>query len=138
MGGAGGGRLGTATLSLVCSTAKYCAPIWCCSAHIRFIDNVLNDALRKVTGCLRLTLTDHLPELSGIQSTELCRLGATFSLAYRGSLYSDNILYDLLIGSLGAREKRLRSRRQFVPAVRNLLKNLARLGIRVSEWKNLK
>ena len=33
---------------------------------------------------------------------------------------------------------RLRSRRPFVPAARNLLDNLARLGIRASEWINHK
>ena len=33
---------------------------------------------------------------------------------------------------------RLRARRPFVPAVRNLLDNLARLGIRASEWTNHK
>ena len=33
---------------------------------------------------------------------------------------------------------RLRSRCPFVPAARNLLDNLARLGIRASEWKNYK
>ena len=33
---------------------------------------------------------------------------------------------------------RLRSRRPFVPAARNLLDNLARLGIRASEWTNQK
>ena len=33
---------------------------------------------------------------------------------------------------------RLRSRRPSVPAVRNLLDNLARLGIRASEWTNHK
>ena len=34
------------------------------------------------------------------------------------------------------RQVRLRSRRPFVPAARNLLNNLARLDIRVSEWTN--
>ena len=33
---------------------------------------------------------------------------------------------------------RLRSRRPFVPASRNLLDNLARLGIHASEWTNYK
>ena len=33
---------------------------------------------------------------------------------------------------------RLRSRRPFVPAARNLLDNLARLGIRAFEWTNHK
>ena len=55
-----------AALSLVYSTAEYCAPVWCRSAHTLPIDSVLNDALRIVTGCLRPTPTDHLPILSGI------------------------------------------------------------------------
>ena len=83
---AGAKTLRIATLSLVYSTAEYCAPVWCRSAHTRLIDSVLNDTLRIVTGCLRPTPTDYLPVLSGIQPAELRRLGATLSLAHRGSL----------------------------------------------------
>ena len=135
---AGAKTLRIATLSLVYSAAEYCAPVWCHSAHTRLIDSVLNDALRIVTGCLRPTPTDHLPILSGIQPAELRRMGATLSLAYRGSLDPDHILYDLLSGSSDTRQMRLRSRRPFVPAARNLLDSLARLGIRASEWTNHK
>ena len=127
-----------ATLSLVYSTAEYCAPVWCRSAHSRLIDSVLNDALCIVTGCLRPNPTDHLPVLSGIQPAELRRLGATLSLAYHGSPDPDHILYGLLSGSSDTRQVRLRSKRPFVPAARNLLENLARLGIRASEWTNHK
>ena len=136
--GAGAKTLRIATLSLVYSTAEYCAPVWCRSAHTRLIDSVLNDALRIVTGCLRPTPTDHLPILSGIQPAELRRMGTTLSLAYRGSLDPDHILHGLLSGSSDTRQVRLRSRHPFVPAARNLLDNLARLGIRASEWTNLK
>ena len=136
--GAGVKTLRIATLSLVYSTAEYCAPVWCRSAHTRFIDSVLNDALRIVTGCLRPTSTHHLPILSGIQPAELRRMGATLSLAHRESLDPDHILYSLLSGSLDTSQARLRSRRPFVPAARNLLDNLARLGIRASEWTNHK
>ena len=65
-------------------------------------------------------------------------MGATLSLAHRGSLDPDHILYGLLSGSSDTRQVRLRSRRPFVPAARNLLNNLARLGIRASEWTNHK
>ena len=82
------------------------------------------------------TTTDHLPVLSGIQPAELCRMGATLSLAHRRSLDSDRILYGLLSGSSDTRQVRLRSRRPFVPGARNLLDNLARFGIRTSEWTN--
>ena len=94
--GAGAKTLRIATLSLVYSAAEYCAPVWCCSAHTRLIDSVLNDALPMVTGCLRPTPTDHLPILSDIQPAELRRMRATLSLAYRGSLDPDHILYGLL------------------------------------------
>ena len=136
--GAGAKTLRIATLSLVYSTAEYCAPGWCRSAHTRLIDSVLNDALRIVTRCLRPTPTDHLPALSGIQPVELRRMGATLSLAYRGSLDPDHILHGFLSGSSDTRQVRVKSRRPFVPAARNLLDNLARLGIRASEWTNLK
>ena len=81
--GAGAKTLRIATLPLVYSAAEYCAPVWYCSAHTGLIDNVLNDALRIVTGCLRPTPTDHLPVLSSIQPAELRRMGATLSLAHR-------------------------------------------------------
>ena len=139
--GAGAKTLCMATLSLVYSVAKYCAPVWCRSAHTRLIGSVLNDALRIVTGftgCLRPTPADHLSVLSGIQPAELRRMGATLFLAYRGSLDPDHILYGLLSGSSDTRQVRLRSRRPFVPGARNLLDNLARLGIRASEWTNHK
>ena len=57
--GAGAKTLRTAALSLVYSTAEYCAPVWRRSAHTRLIDSVLNDALRIVTACLRPTPTDY-------------------------------------------------------------------------------
>jgi len=59
--GAGATTMRTATLVLVHSTAEYCAPVWCRSAHTRFIDPTINDALRIVTGCLRPTPADNLP-----------------------------------------------------------------------------
>ena len=136
--GAGAKTLRIATLPLVYSTAEYCAPVWCRSAHTRLIDSVLNDALRIVTGCLRPTPTDHLPILSGIQPVEHRRLGAILSLDHRGSLDPDHILYGLLSGTLDTRQARLRYKRPFVPGARNCLDNLARLGIRASEWKNHK
>ena len=51
--GADAKTMRTAELSLIYSTAKYCAPVLCCSAYTRFIDSVLNDALRVVIKCLR-------------------------------------------------------------------------------------
>ena len=81
---------------------------------------------------------DHLPVISGIQPAELRRLGATVSLAYRGSLDPDHILYGLLSGFSDTHQVRLRSIRPFMPAKRNLLDNLARLGIRAFKRTNHK
>ena len=69
--------------ALVHSTAEYCAPVWCRSAHTHLIDPTINDALRIVTGCLHPTPADSLPILAGIQPAELCRKIATLSLARR-------------------------------------------------------
>jgi len=66
-----------ATLALVHSTAEYCAPVWCRSAHTHLIEPAINDALQIVTGCLRPTPADNLPILAGIQSAELHPNGAT-------------------------------------------------------------
>ena len=91
---AGAKTLRTAALSLVYSTAEYCAPVWCRSAHTLLIDSVLDDALCIVTGCLRPTTTDYLPILAGIQPAELRRRAATLSLANRATLNPDHILHE--------------------------------------------
>ena len=64
--GAGIKTLRISALSSVYFTAEYCAPVCCRSTHTRLIDSILNDALRIVTGCLRPTLTNDLPVLTGI------------------------------------------------------------------------
>ena len=132
--GAGAKTLHTAALSLVYSTAEYCAPVWCHSAHTRLIDSVLNDALRIVTGCLRPNLTDYLPVLADIQPAELRRLEATLSLTYRGSLDPGHILHELLAETPDGHRERLKSRRLFVPAARKLLQDLTELDIRAAQW----
>ena len=75
--------LRTATIALAHSTAEYCTPVWCRSAHTRLTDPTINDALRIVTGCLRPTPADNLPILAGIQPAEPRRIGATLSLGRR-------------------------------------------------------
>ena len=79
--GAGSKTLRIFILSLVYSTAEYCAPVWCRSAHTCLIDTVLNKALRIVTGS---HFNGPLPILSGIQPVELRQLGAALSLAHFG------------------------------------------------------
>jgi len=59
--GAGATTLQIATTALVHSTAKYCMPAWCRSAHTYLINPAINDALRIVTRCLLPSPVDNLP-----------------------------------------------------------------------------
>ena len=105
--GAGAKTLGISALSLIYSTAEYCAPVWCPSTHIRLIDGILNDGLPIVTRCLRPTPTEDLPVLAGIQQAELRRLGATLFLANRSIYDPGSVLHVQLVGQQDALQGRL-------------------------------
>ena len=120
--GAGAITLRTATLALVHSTAEYCAPVRCRSAHTRLIDRPINDALRLVTGCLRPTATDDLYTLACVQPSELRRKGATLSLARRAQ-DPKHMLHERLLSPPYEGHRQLKSRRLFVPAALDLLNN---------------
>jgi len=112
--GAGATTLQIATLALVHSTAEYCSPVWCCSAHTRLIDHTINNALQIVTGCLRRTPADSLPTLAGIQPAELRRSGATLSLA-RCAMEPGHLLHSAHTRPSSANAQCLKSRHPFVP-----------------------
>jgi len=59
--GAGATTLQTATSALAHSTAEYCTPGLCCSAHNCLIDPAINNTLRTAAGCLCPTPADDLP-----------------------------------------------------------------------------
>ena len=80
--GAGATTLWTVTLALVHSTAEYCAPVWCCSAHTWFTHPAINDTLWIVIECLHSTPRDNLPILAGIQPAKFCCKEATLSPAH--------------------------------------------------------
>jgi len=81
--GAGATTLRIATLAMAHSTAKYCAPVWCCSDYTYLIEPAINDALRIMTGYLRPEPVDNLSILACIKPAELRRNGATLSLTRR-------------------------------------------------------
>ena len=118
--GAGAKILRTAALSLIYSTAEYCASAWCRSAYTCLIGSVLNNALRIVSGCLRPTPTDNVPVLSGIQPAEIRRQGTTLSLANRSSLNPGHIMHGQLTEPQAASKERLKSRYPFAPAAQKL------------------
>ena len=132
--GAGAKTLRISALSLVYSTGEYCALVWCCSMHSHLIDSILNDALRIVTGCLCPTPTKDLPVLAGIQPAELRQLEATLALANCAIHDPDHVLYGQLVGQQDAHQRRLRSRRPFVPATSKLSGSLSKLDIRIKQW----
>ena len=80
---AGAKTLYIAALSLVYSTAEYCAPVWCYNVQTRLINSVLYDTLRIFTECLCPTPSENLPILVGIQQAKLFCLGVTLLLANR-------------------------------------------------------
>ena len=80
--------------------------------------------------------TDHLLILSGIQQAELRLLGATLSLAKRGTLDPDHFLRSQLAWLPDVPRERLKSRRPFVPAAQKLINDLSKLGIRAAQWTN--
>ena len=132
--GAGAKTLRIYALSLVCSTAEYCAPVWCRSTPTCLIDSILSDALRIVTGCFRRTPMEDLPVLAGIQPAKLRRLGATLFLANRAIHNPDYVLHRQLVGQQDVHLGRLRSIHPFVPAAWKLLGSLSKLDIRVKQW----
>ena len=89
--GTGAKTMRISALSLVYSTAEYCAPVRCRSTPTRLIDSI-------VTGCLRPTPTEDLPVLAGIQPAELGRLGAILFLANRDIHDADCALHRQLVG----------------------------------------
>ena len=131
--GAGATTLRTANLALVRSTADYCAPVWCHSAHTRLINPAINYALRIITGCLRPTPADNLPVLAGIQPAELRRNGPTLSLALR-AMEPGHLLHSALTRPSSANARRLKSRHPFVPAAQQLIGLSDRNNIREAQW----
>jgi len=131
--GAGATTLRTATLALIYSTAEYCAPVWCRSAHTRFIDLAIYDALWIVNGCPRPTPADNLPILAGIQPAELRCRGATLSLGRR-AMEPGHLLHSALTSPLSANSWRLKSRHPFVPAAQQLISWSDNNDIRAAQW----
>jgi len=130
---AGATTLRTATPTLVHSTAEYCAPVWCRSAHTRLIDHAINDALRLVTVCLCPTPADNLPILAGIQRAEFSRNGATLSLAGR-AMEPGHLLYSALTRPSSAVALRLKTRHPFVPVAQHIINSSDNNNIRAAQW----
>ena len=127
--GAGARSLRIATLALIHSAAEHCAPVWSRSAHTRLIDKPINDVLRMVTECLRVTSTDNIFVLSGITPTELRRKRATLFLVCRAQK-PGHLLHDRLTSHSYGGHQRLKSIHPFVPAALDA----SELGTSAARW----
>ena len=115
------------------STAEYCAPVWCRSAHSRFIDPATNDPWQIVIGCLRPTPADNVPILAGIVPAELRRNGTTLSLA-RSAMEQGHRLHSVLIRPSSANAQCRKSRHPFVPAAHHFISLSDNNNIRPAQW----
>ena len=98
------------------SQLSYCILNWC------YGNKNLVKRLQRL--CYKFVELIHQLILSTIQPAELCQMEVTLSLAHRGSLEPDHILYGLFSGSSDTRQVSLRSRHPFVPAAQNSLPDM--------------
>ena len=90
-----------------------------------------------MTGCLRLTPTDNLYVLAGIQPTELRHKRAMLSLACRAQ-DPYHSLHDRLRARLCGGYRKLMSRHPFVPAALELLDDFDGSGTSAAGWADHK
>jgi len=132
--------------SFTLEKVSLCAPVWCRSylpyrprlfgaAVLTPASSTINDALRIVTGCLRLTPAHNLPILAGIQPAELRREGATLSLARR-AMEPGDLLHSAPPCPSSANAKRLKSRHPFVSAAQQLISLSDNNNIREAQWSD--
>ena len=120
-------------LAVVHSTAEYCAPVLCRSAHTRLIDPAINYALRIETGCLRPTPSYNFSILAGIQPAELRLNEATLSLARR-AMEPGYLLHSALTRPSSAKARRLKSRHPFVSTAQHLMSSSDNNNIHAAQW----
>lgn len=63
----------TSGFALYYSVGEYACPVWRQSSHAKKVDISLNDMVRLITGCLKLTLIEKVQILSGIAPPEIRR-----------------------------------------------------------------
>jgi hypothetical protein len=95
--GAGTETLRTAALTIVYSTAEYCAPVWLNSVHISKIDVQLNNAMRMISGCVKSTQLPWRPTLAHIAPPKLHRKAAAVRELVNCRRHANSLLYEQLL-----------------------------------------
>lgn len=130
--GADAETLRTTALSLVYSTAEYCASVWLNSPHVGKVDVVLNQTMRIIAGAIKTTPLYWLPVLSNIEPPYVRR---TNILIREFKKISSNtalpIHQDLIVFT------RLKSRNPPVKTAQELLsQNYNGVEIWRTDWRN--
>jgi len=105
--------LRTSVLSLVYSATEYATPAWCRSIHTEKLDVALNDTLRIISGCLKLTHRVLPSVLLGILLAHLRREYSTFKLALQAQLNTNQPLHTLVQSAQFLGTQCLHSQRPF-------------------------
>ena len=129
--GADANTLRISTLSLVYSTAEYCAPVWLNSVHTKNVDKHLNAAMRSIGGLTKSTPLKWLPVLSNIAPLKLRSENA---LLQEWKKYANNPFLPIhtdLTALEGA--QRLKSRKPPWKTARDLTKDKFNIS---SKWEN--
>jgi len=101
------------------SAAEYCGPVWCCSAHTCLIDH----HQQRLANCdwMPASYTSGKPfNPRRPQPAELCRNGATLSLARR-AMEPGHLLHSALTCQSSAKTRHVKSRHPFAPAAQKLI-----------------
>ena len=88
--------LRTSSISLVYSTAEYCAAVWRNSRHAQKVDTKLNQTMRLISSTVKSTPTIWLPTLCNIAPPDLRRTKVTSALLNRCLQHGSSILEDIL------------------------------------------
>jgi hypothetical protein len=107
--GARADTLRTAGLSLVYSTAEYCAPVWSSSVHAKNVDVQLRSTMRTISGALKPTQCEWLPVLANIAPPHLRRNSATLREWTKAK--TNTSLLNVALNNIP--QTRLRSRKPF-------------------------
>lgn len=127
--GASAPTLRSSALSLVFSTAEYCAPVWLNSPHVHRVDAQLNSTMRMITGVIKSTPAEWLPVLSHIPPPNLRRINA---LKREYEKIMDNRSLPIHQDIEDANQSRLRSRK---PPTRTALAAIAEHFNIIRAWQ---
>ena len=112
------------------STAEYCAPVWCRSAHTRLINPTIDNALRIVTADrMSSSYTSRQPSNSRRYPTCWASSQWSHTALARRAIEPGHLLHSALTRPSSAKARRLKSRHPFVTAAQQLISSSDNIGL---------